>query len=91
MYEIELTKEADKEIERLKKAGDMVVLKRISTLLHELILHPTMGTGKPEKLKYEYAGYWSRRINKKHRLIYQIDFEQRTVIVLSISGHYDDK
>jgi toxin YoeB len=56
-----------------------------------LYLHPETGTGKPEKLKFELTGYWSRRINKKDRLIYSIEHHIVTVTVVSAVGHYGDK
>jgi toxin YoeB len=55
-------------------------------LLEELTEHPFDGTGKPELLKYELAGLWSRRINQEHRLVYQV-FDD-VVVILSAKGHY---
>lgn len=91
MYEIIFTKEASKEVDLLKKSSSFIILKRLSVLLHELEIHPTLGTGKPKNLRYKYAGYWSRRITKKHRMVYMIDNEDMKILVISISGHYDDK
>lgn len=54
-------------------------------------LRLTPDTGHPEKLKHDLEGFWSRRINKKHRLIYQIEDEIITVIVVSAYSHYGDK
>lgn len=71
-YRIELTSEAEQDIERHKKAGDRKVLVKIDKLLNELREHPTVGTGKPEKLKYYNTPTWARRITGKHRLIYRI-------------------
>ena len=54
-------------------------------------MHPTTGIGKPEKLKYKNEVIWSRQINKKDRLVYEIiDFEI-VVIIISALGHYGDK
>ena len=53
--------------------------------------HPRKGTGQPEKLKYNLEGLYSRRINKKHRLVYDIKDEIVTVVVLSAHSHYGDK
>ena len=53
--------------------------------------HPYSGTGKPELLKHNYAGYYSRRITQKHRLIYEINDQEITVLILSAAGHYQDK
>ncbi len=70
----------------LKKSGNKAILKKILILLNELAEHPFEGTGKPESLKYEFSGYWSRRINQEHRLIYEIDGDR--VLILSAKGHY---
>ena len=91
VYEIELTEEAILDIEKHKKAGDKKVLLKIDKLINELRQHPTVGTGKPEKLKYYEKITWSRRITSKHRLIYRIEDEKVIVLVLAFWGHYDDK
>nr|WP_299586375.1 Txe/YoeB family addiction module toxin [Mucilaginibacter sp.] len=57
----------------------------------ELYEHPETGIGKPERLKFDLSGYWSRQINKKDRLIYLIEDKLVTVTVVSASGHYRDK
>jgi toxin YoeB len=62
---------------------------KIDQLLNELINHPSTGTGQPEKLKHELSGKFSRRINRKHRLIYEIDEVAKTVYVLSAKAHYE--
>jgi len=48
------------------------LLKKIFQLIEAIRKNPFEGVGKPEALKYEYKGYWSRRINEEHRLIYEI-------------------
>lgn len=53
--------------------------------------HPRTGTGQPEKLKYNLEGLYSRRINKKHRLVYVVKDQIVTVVVLSAHAHYEDK
>ncbi|MBZ9652791.1 Txe/YoeB family addiction module toxin [Psychroflexus sp. CCL10W] len=57
----------------------------------ELKIHTYTGIGKPEQLKHNLSGYWSRRINKKDRLIYQVVEDIVTVYIISAIGHYDDK
>ena len=52
-------------------------------MLEELTEHPYSGIGKPEALKHQLKGYWSRRINKKDRLIYRVEEDVSTVYVLS--------
>ena len=61
---------------------------KIKILLRELQEHPFTGTGKPEALKYQFRGAWSRRINHKDRLVYQVDGDIVTVIVLAMRYHY---
>ena len=82
-YSIELTFDAELDIEKFKKSGDK--------LLNELREHPTKGTGKPEQLKYYDIPTWSRRINDKHRLIYRIQEDKIIVLVFSFWGHYGNK
>lgn len=62
--------------------------KKALCLLAELLTHPETGTGKPERLRYNLAGYWSRRINEEHRMIYRINGEQIEVHVMSMRYHY---
>jgi toxin YoeB len=90
-YTLEFTETALADIEKHKKSGDKAVLKKIEKLLHELMEHPTTGTGQPERLKYHLAGLYSRRINNKHRLVYSVDEQVITVYVLSAWSHYGNK
>lgn len=90
-YTLRLTPDVVKDIKRLKKSGDKKLLQKLAGLLDELREHPTTGTGQPEKLKHNLEGFWSRRINKKHRLIYEIQEEIITVVVVSAYSHYEDK
>jgi len=90
-YVLELTKTALADIEKHKKAGDLATLRKIQRLLNELIEHPKTGTGQPERLKHDLRNLYSRRINKKHRLVYDIKDEVVTVFVLSAYSHYGDK
>ncbi|RDC54880.1 Txe/YoeB family addiction module toxin [Pedobacter chinensis] len=90
-YFIDITDQAKKHLALISKSGDQASIKKIQQIFIDLHLHPETGVGKPEKLKYEYSGYWSRQINKKDRLIYRINDEVITVFVISAKGHYDDK
>lgn len=90
-YDLDFTDEALLDIERHKKSGDKTVLRKIEKLLSELREHPRTGTGQPELLNHNLAGYYSRRINRKHRLVYEIKDEVVTVLVLSAHSHYGDK
>ncbi|HEX3009196.1 MAG TPA: Txe/YoeB family addiction module toxin, partial [Bacteroidales bacterium] len=88
---LQFTRNALEDIEELKKSGDKVILKKLSSILQELIEHPRTGTGHPEELKHNLLGCWSRRISGKHRIVYKIEDEKVTVIVLYARGHYGDK
>ena len=90
MYDIEYTPHAIEDIKQLKK-NDHNSYGKLQKLLYELMEHPKIGTGKPEILKYYPAGCYSRRISKKHRLVYRIMEEKVVVLVLSVSSHYGDK
>lgn len=90
-YVIDFTKSALEDLEKHKKSGDLKILRKIAVLLTELLILPLTGTGHPELLKNEIKETYSRRINKKHRLVYRIKEETVTVIVLSAFAHYCDK
>ena len=60
---------------------------RIVNLIKDIIRQPYSGIGKPEALKRELSGYWSRRINDEHRLVYKV--EEETVIIASCKYHYN--
>jgi toxin YoeB len=85
-FYLDFTDEATLDIAKHKKAGNKAILNKILKLLEELIKHPFTGIGKPEPLKHHLTGYWSRRINKEHRLVYEVN--NQTVIIHSAYGHY---
>lgn len=91
MFEIDYTFEALEDIEKLKKTGNKVILKKLFSLIQELKQHPETGTGKPERLKHYQQNTWSRRIDRKHRLVYLIDGTKIIVTILGAYGHYGDK
>lgn len=62
------------------------IIQKINAILESILVDPQNGIGKPEKLKYELSGAWSRRINHKDRIVYQIRVD--TVIVLQLRDHY---
>ena len=86
-YNLDFTDKALKDIDFHKKSGNKSVLKKLFILLEELTEQPFEGTGKPESLKFELSGMWSRRINKEHRLIYEVI--DNTLNILSAKGHYE--
>ena len=86
-YHLDFSNQAKNDIEFYKKSGSKVILKKILALLNELTEHPFEGTGKPEALKYNLTGDWSRRINQEHRLVYEVI--ENTVCIHSAKGHYE--
>ena len=54
------------------QTADQAVLERLNGLIEECRRHPFKGTGKPEPLKGEFSGFWSRRITQEHRLVYRV-------------------
>ncbi len=78
--------EALEDIKYFKKCGNKHIQNKINDLIEDIIKHPETGIGKPEKLKYELTGLWSRRINNEHRIIYQV--VENTLYVISLRGHY---
>lgn len=79
---------AAKELEDWQKNNHKVA-RKIMGLAIECARTPHEGTGKPEGLKGDYAGYWSRRITDGDRFVYRVNDEE--VFIFSCSGHYDDK
>jgi toxin YoeB len=67
--------------------NDKQIVKRIRALLKDILRHPQDGIGKPERLKFQLAGFWSHRITKEHRLVYQI--EKDGIIAISCRYHYE--
>ena len=61
---------------------------KINQLLKDILRNPFEGIGMPEPLKFQYTGFWSRRIDQKNRLIYQVLDQQ--IIVVKCRYHYDD-
>lgn len=66
---------------------DKKKLKKINDLLKEITRSPFDGLGKPEPLKHQYAGFWSRRIDEEHRLIYK--YEDDTILIAKCRFYYD--
>ena len=86
MYELLYTDKAKEGVRRLKRSEPQAY-KKLQALLLELMEHPTTGTGQVEPLKGNLAGYWSRRISKKHRLVYRVVQEQVQVVVVNTYDH----
>ena len=89
-YNVEFKEKAVHDLVALAKSEPKAFAKA-QALITELSEHPRTGTGKPEPLSGDRAGQWSRRITKKHRLVYEIHDTEVVVLVLTAYGHYDDK
>ena len=84
--EIILSKKAQSDIEYWKKTNNVAVQERIIELKNAIILDPFRGIGKPEPLKFQLSGKWSRRIDKKNRFVYEVG--NHTLFIYSLKGHY---
>ncbi len=79
---------AEEDLAYWKSTGNKRIMKRISKLLEDILQHPFTGIGKPEPLKGDLQGVWSRRITDEHRLIYSVSNGMIYVYVLSLRYHY---
>lgn len=66
--------------------NDKKVLKKINNLIKEIMRNPFEGTGKPEPLKFDLSGFWSRRIDQEHRIVYRV--EKNNLHILTCRYHY---
>lgn len=86
-YVLHFSEQAKEDIRQHKKSGNKAIVSKINLFLEELTQHPFTGTGKPEPLKHALTGCWSRRINREHRLVYEV--VDSVVFILSVKGHYE--
>ena len=90
-YQIALSDRAKGHLSEWKKSGQVIALRKIERIFLELSNTPFSGIGNPERLKYNLTECWSRQIDKKNRIIYQVDDQVVTVFIVSAKGHYNDK
>ena len=90
MYEVVYSDEALSSIAKYKKSSPQSY-KKVLKLVKELHEHPKIGIGHPEALKGVGGNVYSREINKKDRLVYEIYEEKSVVYIISVEGHYNDK
>ena len=90
-FRVIVSDQAKKDLLQIQRSGDKASIKKVEQIISELYIHPETGTGKPERLKFDLTGYWSRRINRKNRLIYFVENDIITVTVVSALGHYSDR
>ena len=69
------------------QSEDIKLLKKINELIKDIQRTPYIGLGKPEPLKYDLTGFWSRRIDREHRLVYQVIGNE--ILIYSCRYHYD--
>ena len=84
--ELVFTDTALEDLEHWKKSGKKAIQNKITSLLKNILQTPYSGIGKPEPLKHNLSGYWSRRINQEHRVIYRVS--DGKIIVVSMRFHY---
>ena len=85
--EIVFIGKAEKDLNYWKRSGNTSVLKKIRKLFESVQKSPFSGIGKPEPLKYELTGKWSRRITRADRMVYAI--QDQKIKVYSLKGHYE--
>ncbi len=84
--EVSFSLKANEDLELWRKSGNRSIQSKISKLIDAIIESPFEGIGKPEPLKHELTGTWSRRINQEHRIVYEV--ENKKITILSLKGHY---
>lgn len=78
------------EVYEALRTRDKLLHRNLCRILKELQRgDPSVGTGKPEALKHGLAGFWSRRLSQKDRLIYR--FDDSAIYIFAIGGHYEDR
>jgi toxin YoeB len=84
--EVAYTQKAMEDISFWKNTGNKKVMTKISAIVENIKLTPFTGLGKPEPLRHNLSGTWSRRINNEHRLLY--DVNKTHIVILAAKGHY---
>jgi toxin YoeB len=85
MRQVAFTQQAFKEYNQWFE-GNKSIVDRIKILIREINTEPFKGIGKPEPLRGNWSGYWSRRIDHEHRLIYKVTEHQ--ILIVKCKGHY---
>jgi len=88
--EIIYTPRAVEDLKYWEKSGNKIIQEKIKKLLDAIQENPYEGIGKPEQLKYNLSGAWSRRITYQHRLVYEVTEKNQniTLTIFSLKGHY---
>lgn len=88
--EVVFSPKAIEDLNYWRKSGNKTIQNKISNLIAAIQKDPFKGIGKPEPLKYNLSGAWSRRITQEHRLVYEVTELNQIIIldILSLRGHY---
>lgn len=90
-YEIRFSNTSLRTLKNLKKK-DATRFKKVQEMIEEIAISPKSGKGKPEPLRhYGDRDVWSRRVNEKDRIIYEVYEKESAIDILSVTGHYQDK
>lgn len=89
--EIKFVKESLPDLEYWRKSGNKRTLNKITQLLKAIKSDYKKGLDQPEQLKNNLSDCWSRRINKKDRIVYTVSEEDGVIYIMSLRGHYGDK
>jgi toxin YoeB len=85
--EVSYSASAIEDLKYWKQSGNKKIMERITALIHSIEATPFQGIGKPEALKHNLKGFWSRRINGEHRIVYRL-VNPEEVEVISLRFHY---
>lgn len=90
-YEIRFSNTSLRTLKNLKKK-DATRFKKVQEMIEEIAISPKSGKGKPEPLKhYGDRDVWSRSVNQKERIVYEIHEKQLVIDIITVGGHYGDK
>jgi toxin YoeB len=89
-YRLYLLEKAKKELREYEQTNNKQQLIKIRNLFEELKEHPTTGTGKIKPLRHNRSGFWSRRIDQEHRMVYMIDDKKQIVEIHALKYHYEE-
>lgn len=84
--EIVYSPQALDDLDFWRKSGNKAIQRKITELIEAISTNPFQGIGKPEQLKHQLSGRWSRRINSEHRIVYHLKGDK--ILILSLKGHY---
>ena len=90
IYKITVSRNVEKVVAKWKKS-DPILYKKFSNVIHDMMDHPRTGLGRPEALVGGGDITYSRRIDAKNRIVYEIHDDIVEILILDVEGHYNDK